>query len=285
MRAFTLTLFASILFLASATQAAAQVETPQPSPSGKISQKVGLADVTLEFSRPSARERVIFGDLVQYNDMWRLGANASTKITISQDATIGGVNVPKGTYSMFAIPQANEWTIIINKNTDLWGVDGYEENQDVARFSAPVTRISEKVETLTFDIGALTDNGGKIFISWENVRCNININFDTDSRVMASIKKTMDGPSAGDFYQAAGYYLSNNKDLKVALEWIDKAIAKNGEKFWYLRRKALIQAGLGDFKGAVATATRSTEVAKTEGNTDYPRMNDKNIAEWKTKIK
>jgi Protein of unknown function (DUF2911) len=277
--------FFSCLLAVSLTTAQAQVTAPQPSPLAKLEQKVGLADVTLEFSRPSAKGRVVFGDLVAFGEIWRFGANGSTKISVSEDAIIGGQKVPKGKYSVFAIPTRESWTVIINKNLELWGTDDYTPELDVCRFQVKPTVAPMNVETMAIDIMNLNDMGGEIVLMWENTMVSFPISFDTDSKVLASIKKTMDGPSAGDFYQAAGYYLSNNKDLTQALDWTNRAIEKGGEKYWYLRRKALIQAGLGDFKSAIETARRSTELAKADGDASYVRQNEKSIAEWTGKLK
>ena len=277
-------IFCSLLAL-SAASLQAQIKTPQPSPSAKITQDVGLSKVEVEYSRPSAKGRKVFGDLVPYGEMWRTGANASTKLTISDDFKFGGQDVPKGVYALYSIPGEKEWRLILYKNTSFWGTPGknYDENDVAAAVSVMPVTIKDRVETFTIEIGNLRNNGADLMLSWENTRISAPITFDVDSKVEADIKNQLAGPSASTYYQAARYYLEEKKDMSKALEWINLSLEKGGEKFWIVRTKALILAEMGRFKEAIATAERSTELAKAEGNSDYPRMNDKSIAEWKTK--
>jgi hypothetical protein len=263
----------------------AQIKTPQPSPMAKISQEVGLTKVEVEYSRPSAKGRKIFGELVPYGEMWRTGANASTKVTFGDDVKIGGTTVAKGTYAMYVTPTMKDWSVIFYKNTSFWGVPGKEFNEaDVAaRVTVPVVNLVENVESFTINIDNLRNSSFDIVIEWEKTRAVVPVSMDTDSKVMADIKAQMEGPSASTYYQSARYYYEEKKDMNMALAWVQMALDKGGEKFWIVRQKALILAELGRYKDAIATAERSSELAKAEGNGDYPRMNDKSIAEWKSK--
>ena len=274
--------------LFSSNIASAQIKTPAPSPTAKLTQDVGLTNITIEYSRPSAKGRKIFGDLVPFNEMWRTGANASTKITFGDDVTIGGSNkVPKGTYALYTIPGEKTWTIIIHKNTTFWGTGGkdYKAEEDACRFDVAVQSVSPSVESFTIDVNNIKGNGADMVISWENTRVLIPFALDTDTKVMADIKAQMAGPSSNTLYQAARYYYDEKKDMAQALVWITQAMEKGGEKFWMLRYKALILAELSRYKEAIEAANRSSELAKAEDNADYPRMNDKSIGEWKNKAK
>ncbi|HNE30037.1 MAG TPA: DUF2911 domain-containing protein [Saprospiraceae bacterium] len=277
------TLFALLL---AATAASAQIKTPAPSPLCKFSQEVGLTKIEFEYSRPSVKGRKIFGDLVPFGELWRTGANASTKVTFGDDAKVGGQDIKAGTYALYTIPSEKEWTVIFYKNTTFWGAPESKDwkEEDVAvKVVAPVTPLAELEETLTIDVNNLRNNSASIDIRWENTQVSVPVSFDVDSRVMADIKTQMEGPSANTYYSAARYYFEEKKDMKQALDWVNVALEKGGEKFWILRLKANIQAELGMYKDAIATAERSTALAKAEGNADYPRMNDKSIAEWKKK--
>jgi Protein of unknown function (DUF2911) len=282
MNKFLLTL---LILVTAATAASAQIRTPAPSPSCKTSQEVGLIKIDLDYSRPSAKGRKVFGDLVPFDEMWRTGANASTKVTFSENAKVGGMDLPKGTYALYTIPSDKEWTVIFYKNTSINGVPGkaYNEADVAAKVKVPVLPQRDMVESFTIAINNLRASGADLEISWEYTKVAVPISVDTDTKVMASIKETMEGPSAGAYSTAANYYFSEKKDLKQALEWMNKALEKGGEKFWLLRSKAQIQAALGMYSDAVATANRSTELAKVDGNLDYPRMNEKSIAEWTKK--
>jgi Protein of unknown function (DUF2911) len=282
-----LTIFLLALCLGSFA-ANAQIKTPQPSPVCKISQEVGLSNVAVEYSRPSMKGRKIFGDLVPFNEMWRTGANASTKITFGDDVTIGGTNkLPKGTYALYTIPGEKMWTIILHKNLTYWGTGGkdYKVEEDACRFEVAVQSTGYTVENFSMDVNNIKNTGAEILMSWENVRISIPFALDTDTKVMADIKTQMAGPSASTYYQAARYYLEEKKDLSQALVWVNMAMEKGGEKFWMMRNKALILGELGRYKEAVETAEKSSEMAKADDNQDYPRMNAKNISEWKMKIK
>jgi len=263
----------------------AQIKTPQPSPLAKISQEVGLSKVDIEYSRPSAKGRKIFGDLVPFGEMWRTGANASSKVTFGDDVKIGNTAVTKGTYAMYVTPNAKDWSVIFYKNTSFWGVPGkdFSEADVAAKVTVPVVALAENVESLTINMDNLRNNTFDIVIEWEKTRVSVPVSMDTDSKVMSDIKSQMEGPSASTYYQSARYYYEEKKDMNMALAWVQMSLDKGGEKFWIVRQKALILAELGRHKDAITTAERSTELAKAEGNGDYPRMNDKSIAEWKSK--
>ncbi|HNM20303.1 MAG TPA: DUF2911 domain-containing protein [Nitrospira sp.] len=187
---------------------------------------------------------------------------------------------------MYTIPGMKDWTIIFYKNTNFWGVPGkdYTEADVAAKFTVPSKQLTETVETFTINVNNLRNASADIELEWENTRVVIPVTLDTDARVMADIKSAMDGPSGSTYYQSAKYYFDEKKDMNLALAWIQMAIEKDGEKFWMVRLKAQILAELGRYRDAIAAAERSTELAKTDGNTDYPRMNEKSIAEWKKKL-
>jgi hypothetical protein len=281
------TCLTALTLLLAATFGFAQIKTPSASPTAKISQGVGLMNMDVEYSRPSAKGRKIFGDLVPFGEMWRTGANASTKVTFSEKAMAGNISLEKGTYALYTIPEKTTWTIIFYKNTSIWGAPqpkDFKEEDVAARFSVPAQSLSSKVETFTIEIANLRNDGADLEVMWENTKVIIPIKMDTDSKVMADIQSTMAGPKPGDYYAAARYYYEEKKDMKQALEWVNASLEKGGDKFWILRLKANIQAELKMYKDAIATAAKSTELAKADGNTDYPRMNDESIADWKKKM-
>lgn len=261
----------------------AQLQTPAPSPAAKIEQKIGLTDVTVEYSRPSKKGRMIFGDVVPYDAVWRTGANAATKITFSDDVTFGGAEVKKGSYALMTTPGKKSWSVMLYPhNSTSFG--SYLES-DVK----PITVTTESIEmpketdVETFMIGfdGLTNHGGTLYLLWERTFVPVDIKVNTDKTVEASITKVMGGPSANDYFSAASYYYAEKKDLNKALAWINTSIANGNEKYWVLRTKSLIQAELGDKKGAIETATKSLEMAEKDEDTAYIKMNKASIAEWK----
>ena len=260
----------------------AQVETPQPSPFQKIEQKVGLTDVTLEYSRPSMRGRKIFGDLVPYGNVWRTGANANTKITFSDDVTVGGKELKAGSYAIYTKPSAESWEILFYSNSENWGTP---RNWDASKVSASLTvdvfKMPIPIETFTMSFDDVKNDSANLGILWESSYVGVPISFQTDKHVTASIEKVMEGPSDRDYYSAAVYYLESGKDINKAKNWIDKAIElREQPAFWYHRQQSLIYAKAGDKKGAVKAAKKSLDLATKAGNNDYVALNTKSLKEW-----
>lgn len=260
--------------------AEAQITTPAPSPLGEVEQTVGLTEVEITYSRPGIKERVIFGDLVPYNKLWRTGANASTKVEFSDDVIIKGDTLEEGTYALFTIPGESEWTIIFSKNLEA-GASGYKEEDDALRVAIKPEVIRPKMETFLIDVNNIRNNSATIDLMWENTRVSIPFEVMTEKHVMESIKAIMSGPTASDYYAAARYYYDEGKDMEQALDWINEAIMKGGERFWILRTKSLIQAELGKYDEAITTAERSKELAMEANNDEYVKMNTENIEKWK----
>ncbi|WP_417443913.1 DUF2911 domain-containing protein [Joostella sp.] len=263
----------------------AQVTTPQPSPTSKLEQKVGLTDVTIAYSRPSMRGRAIFGELVPFGEIWRTGANQNTIVTFSDDVKIGGKDVKKGSYALFSKPNKNSWDVYFYNDTNNWGnPEKWDDSKVVAKVTATPYELPFEVETFTIDVDNLTNNGASLGIVWENTYVGVPFEVPTKEKATASIKKVMNGPQSGDYYAAAVYYLQEGQDLDQAQEWMDKAISEQKEApFWMLRQKSLIQAKQGDTKGAIETAKKSLAAAEKAGNKDYVKLNQDSIAEWGAK--
>lgn len=272
----------SFLFLA-INGLEAQISMPQPSPLGTITQKVGLTDVSITYSRPSAKGRKIFGDLVPYGELWRTGANKSVKFSISDSATLGHVKIGKGDYSLFTIPGEKEWSIIINKGVDLSGTSGFNESDDVVRFVVTPTTTNPFTETFTFNFANVTTTSADIEIMWETVKVSFKIGVTVDDKVMKSIDAALN-PSANSYFGAARYYYETNRDSKQALTWVNKSLEMGGDKYWILRVKSLIQAKLEDYKGAIETAEKSKALALADDDGTYVKMNEVSIAEWQPKV-
>lgn len=274
-------IFSLLLTVACSFGALAQIQTPAASPEQTLTQSVGLSSVTVQYSRPAMRGRAIFGDLVPMDKLWRTGANKNTLVTFESDATVGGSPLKAGTYALYTVPSKDEWTVYFYTDTENWGLPKpWDENKIAAVFKVKAQSLDSSVESFTITIDKVTDSGAHLTISWENTSVAIPFGFDTESAVMQTIERTMNGPAAGDYYQAAVYYLNADKDINKAKTWIDKAIAMSEPAYWYYRQKALIYAKSGDKKGAIAAAERSMELAQAAGSQDYVAMNKKSLAEW-----
>ena len=263
----------------------AQIQTPAPSPSAKLQQKVGLTDVTIEYSRPSKKGRTVFGDLVPYGKVWRTGANAKTKITFSDDVKVGGKELKAGTYAILTKPDAQKWEVIFYTDTEGGAPAELDQSKVAASVSAEVFPIPFDVETFTIDLNNLTNNGANLEFIWEKVYVAVPIEVPTQTKAMESINRVMAGPGPYDYFQAASYYFQEDKDINKAKEWIDKSIENIGEEkpFWMLRQQALIYEKAGDRKGAIKVAKASLAAAEKEGNADYVKMNQDSLKEWGAK--
>ncbi len=259
-----------------------QIETPAASPTQKIEQKVGLTDVTLEYSRPSKKGRDIFGGLVPYNKIWRTGANANTKITFSDDVVVNGKTLKAGSYAIYTKPNESVWEIYFYSDSNNWGNPAeWDPNKVAAVVKAEAYKMPMSVETFTMTFDGLTNDSMDLGIIWDNVYVAAPISFKTDEAVTASIQRVMGGPTAGDYFNAAVYYLTANKDINKAKMWIDKAIEMSDQpRFWYYRQQSLIYAKAGDKQGAIKAAQTSLELAKKAGNDDYIALNTQSLKEW-----
>ena len=261
----------------------AQIETPQPSPLQKIEQKVGLTDVSVQYSRPSMKGRTIFGDLVPYGKLWRTGANQNTMVTFSTDVMVGESTLKAGSYAIFSKPNKDNWEVIFYSDTNNWGTpQKWDDSKVAAKVNAKVYDIPMDVETFTVSFDDLTNDSAVLGIMWEKTYVAVKFEVPTDKAVTAAINKVMNGPSADDYYAAARYYLESGKDINKAVVWMDKAIemTKENPRFWWLRQQSLIKAKAGDKKGAIKAAKASLEGAEKAGNADYIKMNKDSLKEW-----
>ncbi len=280
---FSILMFGLILCHINIVQA--QLKIPAASPSATVRQNVGLMDVTIDYSRPAMRGRTIFGDLIPYGEMWRTGANASTKITFSDAVSLNENEIPAGTYALYSIPNEKEWTIIVHSNTAHWGDGGndYNPSEDVVRFKVPVQQLQDPVESFTMGFADLTTNSGKLELSWENTKVAIDLTTEVDEKVMAQIDQLMNPKrDVGLFYTAASYFYAEGKDMEQASQWINKAVELDA-KFYIVHLQAKIYAALDNKKEAEKSAKKSKEMAKEAGNDDYVRLNDQLLRDLNSK--
>ncbi len=274
-----ITLFLTLM--AMVTIGFAQVQTPQPSPSSTIKQTVGLTEVTVDYSRPSMKGRTIFGDLVPFGTVWRTGANASTDITFSEAVQFGGTDVPAGTYALYTKPGESSWDVMLYSDADQWGAPRtFDESLVVASATVTPTSMASPVETFSIGFDHLTNNSAHLTMAWENTHVAVPFTVHTQKSVEESIEKVMAGPSSNDYFSAARYYLEEGLDMEKALGWVNQAVELRPEAFWIIKTKSEIQAKMGDFKGAIATAKQSLELATTAGNNNYINGNKENIEKW-----
>lgn len=170
---------AAILSFAIAAAAfAAQVPGEKPlSPPATARATIGAKDIVIQYCAPSIRGRKIMGGLVPFNKVWRTGANAATTVVSQGDLRIGGLAVPRGTYTLYTIPSEREWTLIVNRQTGQWGTQ-YDESQDLGRVKMQVRSIPSPVETFVISIDPAGPNRGVLKLTWETTEASVPIAMD-----------------------------------------------------------------------------------------------------------
>jgi Protein of unknown function (DUF2911) len=278
-------LLTALLALIASLTIEAQIKIPQASPKSVLTQTVGLTEVEIDYHRPSAKQRVVFGNLVPFGQLWRAGANENTTVSFSEDVTVNGAPLKKGKYSVFINPKADEWIIFFYTDTNNWGTPEKWDDAKVALKTTAKTEIlNRNVETFTIGIANTTLDSAHIEFSWEKTVVALKVEVPTQKTTLASIDKVLSGPSAGDYFSSAQYLFNSNGDISKALTYVNKALDINEKKpFWYTRLKSQIQAKLGDKKGAIETAKVSLAAAELAKNADYVKMNQDSIAEWSKK--
>ena len=270
------------LFLLISFNISSQIQTPAPSPATKVQQTIGLTDVTLEYARPSVRNRVVFGNLVPYDKIWRTGANENSVITFSTSVKIGDADVPAGKYSIYTVPNKDSWEFILYSDYNNWGLPSdWDENKVVIRQGFTPIKLENKMETFKFAFDDLTNNSFTLGVTWGYFYLPVEIKLPTTNIVMSSIEEVLKNPTSSDLYKAAVYLLQENRDLRMAKEWMNQAITMmDNPRFYHLRQQSLIYAALKDYKMAIKVAQASLEKSIVAGNSDYEKMNQDSISIW-----
>jgi Protein of unknown function (DUF2911) len=272
----------TIALLATANLATnAQLKLPAPSPSQTVKQAFGLSEVTVEYSRPGVKNRVVFGDVVSFGKVWRTGANGSTKITFGDDVKVEGKEVKAGTYALYTIPNKDAWKIMLYSDVTLGGnVEEYDATKEVAAFTVKTSKLNDRVETMNINMADMTLKTMNLEIVWENTKVALAISTDIDTKIMKNIESTIVKDNR-PFYQAATYYYENDKDMKLATEWVDKAMANNPKAYWIAMLKAKIALKNKDTKGAMAAAELCKTLATEDKDDAYVKQAVKFLADMK----
>ena len=252
---------------------AQSLTTPQPSTTQTIKQNFGLSSIELSYSRPNMKGRTVMGNLVPFGKVWRTGANSATTLTFGDDVTIGNKLVTAGKYGLLSIPGKDSWVLIITKQLDVTSPAAYKEESDVVRVTVAPTTIKDKVESFTMQFGNVKSNTCSLDLMWENTSISLPISTDVDTKVMKQIDNIMTKDNL-PYFSAGMYYMENGKDLNQALTWFNKAADQNPTAFWIHHQKANCLAKLGKKAEAIASATKSLELATEAKNGDYVKLNE-----------
>ncbi len=261
----------------------AQLQYPKASPTANLIQEVGLTTIEINYSRPAVKGRTIFGDLVPYGRIWRVGANASTKITIDSEVDIMGNLLLPGTYALYAFPEANEWQIVFHKNIEHWG-DGrnaYDSKDDAFRILVKPEIIPYLQENFHITFDHLKHDSVQLLLIWERTKISIPLKVDTHAQMLKEINEELtDNPTAQSYYEAARYLQEQGADYETSLVYLNKAIQLEGDTYYFHRVKSLVEAALLQYDAAIRSAKKSLELAEKQGKDEFVRMNQKNIEAW-----
>ncbi len=265
-----------------------QLDHPKASPAAMVAQEVGFATIKIDYSRPATRGRKIFGDLVPYGRIWRVGANESTKISVDTEVAVSGNKLPAGTYALYAFPEEDEWEIVFHNNTSHWG-DGrkkYNPEEDAFRIIVQPQETQSYQENFLIAFDSISHNTATLVLHWAQTKITIPITVDTHDNMERQIEERLSHQAKPQtYYEAARYYVEQGMKYETALVYLNKAIELGGDTYYFHRVKSLAEAQLGDYKAAIKSAEKSLEIAQTQDKDEFVRMNRKNIDLWKTKLK
>ena len=270
--------------------ATAQIDTPQPSPSGSVSSTVGLTEITIDYFRPGVKGRAIFGSgddaLVKTGEIWRTGANQGTIITFSTDVKVAGQDVKAGEYQIVSIPGADEWQVMLHTEMIGGNMNNYKEENVAVKATVKTMKLDDSVERMSFQISDISEDNttANIHFAWDNMSFKVPVSVEFHETVMKDIAaKTQVNPQ--NYTAAANYYLNAGENLEQALEWMNTylAIGDNSNQFWQVHTKARILAKMGRKKEAIETAKDSMEKAKNfpQGDFGYVKRNEDLISSLK----
>lgn len=263
----------------------AQVETPRASPGASVTQKVGTTDVAVTYHRPGVKGREIWGELVPWGEVWRLGSNEATTVSFSDPVTVAGHDVPAGTYALFAIPGESEWTLILNRKAEQWGAYSYKEEEDLLRFTV-APEAAPPTEWLTFTITPTAGDAAEVAMTWKTTRVAFPISVDVPAIVWRDLDAALAaaGPEDSDLYlQAARYARERGERLDEAMAWIEKSIAIR-PSWWNHETRANLLFESGRTAEAVAELEKALELSRGKTPAGYQQGLEATLAEYRAAL-
>ncbi len=277
------------LLVLSFTISSSAQDLPQPSPKSKLEQRVGLTDITIEYSRPSVKGRKIFGELVPYGELWRTGANLNTTVEFSTPIIIQNELIEAGKYSLITIPSEDNWVIIFNKNTENWGTFDYNEEADRMRIEVGGEKYGEFVETFVINVGNIANESAEIQLIWD--RTKISIPFEVEVKELAeqniqiAIELADEDGRWRVYRNAASYYYNNKTNLEKAMYYMEESLNSKDDNWYSYWLYAQILAELGDYRNAInygeeAINVRRRSMGKKKRELSYQEMMMTTIEKW-----
>lgn len=239
-------------------------DLPQMSPKTTFEQRIGLTDAKLTYSRPSARGRDIFSEIVPPGEHWRLGANTKTLLTLSSEVNFEGGALPAGTYSLSLFPNDGEWILVINKDLEGWGIYEYVEKNDALRVSAPVEFGTMKTESLLLAWDNIQTNSADLIVSWGDRMARFPMKVPTERLAKENLAKALADPKAEwTVYRNAARYARENK-MPEAESWAKTAVKMKSDNWGTHYLLAQILEENGKKSEALKAAQNSLEAGLTD---------------------
>jgi len=272
-----------------------QVNIPGESQSAQVEQEIGFTTVNISYTRPNKKKRTLFGEMIPWNSIWRTGANANTKIRVSKDVFLNGQRLPKGNYALYTIPTPEEWTIVINKDTSLWGHYGYDEKKDFFRFKVTPQQRKDYYETFTIAFENVNSSSADIVLRWGRLCIPFQIKIDEKAQhkeILQNIKNELQKPDdhddpmivAHNYFHAAIYYHKHGMDMQQALKWMDHSISLQNVSYFHLYKSDLL-ADMGRYKEALNASKEGLAIfMKTGKNKEWIWRYERQIKKLEKKL-
>jgi hypothetical protein len=273
------------------TMNAQDIELPRLSPKASVSYTVGLTEVTVTYSAPAVKNRVIWGNVVPYDKIWRAGADEATTVQFSTDVNLEGQTVRAGKYALFLIPGEEEWTVILNNKHEQWGADSYDEADDVVRFTVEPKMNEGLQERLSYTIHDMKMDMGYIKLGWEKMRLYLRFKVDVmeqaQANIIAALGKTPPEKKWVIYARGAQFLVDADGNMDQALDWAKLSTDQYSSSWnWYIRAK--VEAKRGDMAAAVASGTKSAELGLASETDNYYEDHKEEInsaiQEWAAKM-
>lgn len=283
--AFALTATAAALTL----PATAEERSPQVSPSSQVTQRVGLSDVTITFSRPGVKGRKIWGELVPMGKIWRTGANQATTIKFEEDVLVEGKPVAAGTYALFTVPGEKTWSLILNKDAKQWGAYTHKDADDVVKVDVTPRAAASPEEWMTFRFSDLSNDGATVVLSWEKVEVPFKFRnrVETNTVMFARLREKIAKAKPDEwqpYADAATYCLSQKTNMDEGMKWIDKSLAIKATTTGHFVKAMFLDAA-GKTKEGVAELQKALEAAGPEDDKAFLDEIKNGIPEWTKRAK
>lgn len=269
---------AAVFFLFQTQCLQAQVRLPEASPTQTITQNFGLGKIELSYSRPSVKGRRIFGDFIEYGQVWRTGANSNTIVKFSDPVTIEGKTMEAGTYSLYTIPNVDFWWLVLNRSTKNWGTDGYNDSLDVLKIRVLPGKTKTKTETLSFQFEDMEPGSCKLVMNWDRTRIEVPIQNTFKQTVSRQLDTELQGEKK-PYWVAAQFYNEYENEPAKAYPFVVKATDENPKAYWMWLYRARLEKKLGRKNEAVSSAEKASGLATAAKNGTYVKMSNELLTE------